>query len=126
MFEPEDKLDWEPSYGFCATSTQDNVALATALEAVRRRICAYGPQARTCDCKFGISLDGIGYSEQTGCPELREMIHRLLHRPGTFSEGAYDEFQRGYDRGTGNLSDQLRKLLDQLTDPQRFDPHRER
>lgn len=101
---------WEPSYGFCASNETDRVALAMTLEAVRRRICAYGGGNR-CDCKYGLMPDiyaevqefGIkrgeksspanplasrdfyngtktNNHEQTGCPELRELIHRLLHR----------------------------------------------
>ena len=97
--------EWEPSYGFCAYNETDAIALAMALESVRRGICAYGGGNR-CDCKYGIRPErgaeihefGIshpdkqaegrmsfyrgvtGNSEQTGCPELREIIHRLLHR----------------------------------------------
>jgi len=99
--------EWEPAYGFCATNEHDRVALAMTLEALRRRVCSYGGGNR-CDCKYGLRVDrgavvhefGItppegtptdrarsmrysgtkGNSEQTGCPELREIIHRLLHR----------------------------------------------
>lgn len=86
---------WEPLYGFCAYNETDKVALAKTLEAVRRQICAYGG-GNTCDCKYGLSVKEsvptfedrqgfniggtIGGSEQTGCPELREIINRLLHR----------------------------------------------
>lgn len=81
---------WEPRYGFCAINKTDNVALAKALEDVRRRVCAYGG-GPTCDCKYGLTVEdkpfnvgevirGYNGSEKTGCPELREMIHRLLHR----------------------------------------------
>ena len=83
-------MDWEPSYGFCAYNNTDNEVMANTLEAIRRRICAYGG-ADTCDCKYGLRAEGTQadwitdrpvqwHSEQTGCPELREMIHRLLHR----------------------------------------------
>lgn len=105
---------WEPgSYGFCAYNETERKALAQTLEALRRRVCAYGGGTR-CDCKYGLTVaddvkveragafgtsdNGIrvtrfdsktrqhvevedrGASEQTGCPELREIIHRLLHR----------------------------------------------
>lgn len=100
---------WEPSYGFCASNESDRVVLAMTLEAIRRQVCCYGGGNR-CDCKYGLMPDiyavvnefGItrgekspqrnalagrdfyngtkGNSEQTGCPELRELIHRLLHR----------------------------------------------
>lgn len=84
---------WEPSYGFCATNEHDRVELAMTLEALRRQVCCYGGGNR-CDCKYGLRPDlgadvqefGVigsktyGNSEQTGCPELREIIHRLLHR----------------------------------------------
>lgn len=80
----------EPAYGFL--HTQDKEALAKALEAVRRRICAYNmgmsmDEDRRCDCKYGLDIDklvsgevkySIG-SEQTGCPELRTVIYMLLH-----------------------------------------------
>lgn len=80
---------WEPAYGFTET---DPVALAAALEMVRRRICAYGERATTCDCKYGVGqhitggarisgITGKPYisSEATGCPELRSAIRLLLH-----------------------------------------------
>lgn len=77
--------DWEPSYGFCAGRGTSNIALAEALEAARRRVCAYNwPPYESdvrCDCKYGSSVkEKTSYgSESTGCPELREMIYRLLH-----------------------------------------------
>ena len=96
--------EWEPDYGFCAMNETDRVALAMTLEALRRQVCCYGGGNR-CDCKYGLRVergaellqfgvraaDGsdkrfngrgvtMGNSEQTGCPELREIIHRLLHR----------------------------------------------
>ena len=86
--------EWEPSYGFCAGNETDRVALAMTLEALRRQVCCYGGGNR-CDCKYGLrvergavlkdfGIEGTGVhmsnSEQTGCPELRELIHRLLHR----------------------------------------------
>lgn len=76
----------EPSYGFLNT---DRIELAKALEAVRRRICAYNmgldpSRDVRCDCKYGLSIDKIiageyQSSEQTGCPELRSVIYLLLH-----------------------------------------------
>jgi hypothetical protein len=90
MTSPPDATEaWEPAYGFCATRDRDPRELAAALELIRRRVCAYGPNAKTCDCKYGLGLrlldgDASTYSglssEQTGCPELRELIHKLLHR----------------------------------------------
>ncbi len=42
------------------------------LERVRAaNVCAYATPG--CDCKYGASLEG----EQTGCPELRELIAML-------------------------------------------------
>lgn len=102
---------WEPAYGFCAFNETDRVALAMALEALRRQVCAYGGGNR-CDCKYGMMPDiyairqefglsrgeesfepvplgrdfyrgVVAGSEQTGCPELKELIHRLLHRDRT-------------------------------------------
>ena len=82
----EQTLPWEPSYGFMKT---DRVVLAAALEMVRRRNCAYGPTSSTCDCKYGIGKHitpagemydtKVWNSEMTGCPELRSVIHMLLH-----------------------------------------------
>lgn len=58
--------------------------LIDALEEARKAVCAYGPLARTCDCKYGLVPDN-GYdwqpamlgSEQTGCPELRDLIRAI-------------------------------------------------
>lgn len=99
---------WEPSYGFCAYNETDNVTLAKTLEAIRRMLCCYGGGSR-CDCKYGLTVNEdltpvefgfvdsngvgvnrftakytVGNSEQVGCPELREVINRLLHRPESF------------------------------------------
>lgn len=60
--------------------------LIAALEAARRSVCAYGPEARTCDCKYGMfppaadaPFQGPKFlgSEETGCPELRDLIRTL-------------------------------------------------
>jgi hypothetical protein len=90
----------EPAYGFCQINSHSNEELAQALELVRRQICAYGGGNRgsgSCDCKYGASIDTatarrLEYygGEQTGCPELREVIQRLLHRPESFV-GVSDE-----------------------------------
>lgn len=63
--------------------------LINALEAARRDVCAYGPHAATCDCKYGL-MPAVGEAlssnarncshrncEHTGCPELRDEINRL-------------------------------------------------
>jgi hypothetical protein len=83
--------DWEPAYGFCASNRNSNEDLARTLEAIRRRVCAYNMGIRNedvrCDCKYGLTFDSSRRgSEETGCPELRELIHRLLHSPETFQE----------------------------------------
>jgi hypothetical protein len=85
----EAATDWEPLYGFCSVNEHSNESLARALEAIRRRICAYGGNGR-CDCKYGrdATKQQRAGSEQTGCPELVEVIHRLLHRPETFAANA--------------------------------------
>lgn len=97
---------WEGEYGFCGSNETERLALAKTLEAIRRTICTYGGTGR-CDCKYGLTVTdekpthedlgirtmrydfktrtrvpapALQYSEQTGCPELRETIHRLLHR----------------------------------------------
>lgn len=73
---------WEPSYGFTSDTAHGNVELALALEVARRKVCAYGSKGvDTCDCKYGVDTDTRSTSEKTGCPELRELINRLLHRP---------------------------------------------
>lgn len=86
----EKKFDWEPDYGFCAYNRKSNEILAAALEQLRRKICAYNMGTKDhdvrCDCKYGINTDTWAYSEKTGCPELREIIYRLLHAPESFGE----------------------------------------
>ena len=76
----------EPNYGLTAGRGTDKVALAAALEYVRRKVCCYNLSIERdvhCDCKYGLSIeDGERRSvssEQTGCPELREVIYLLLH-----------------------------------------------
>lgn len=65
----------------------DRLALASALEQVRRRVCAYGAfgTQEFCDCKYGLSADNPQprRSEATGCPELRVVIHQLLAEAGS-------------------------------------------
>ena len=45
-------------------------------------VCCYGggtwPETRFCDCKYG-GPTGQGYSETTGCPELRTIHWILTH-----------------------------------------------
>ena len=85
------KYDWEPSYGFCGLNTDPIEDLTYALELVRRRICAYNMGIRqgdvSCDCKYGINENDRSMgSEATGCPELRELINRLIHRSETLTD----------------------------------------
>lgn len=79
----KEKLDWEPAYGVVARDP-DVVGLAKTLEMVRREVCAYNLGMFNydvlCDCKYGKEEDTRSGSEQTGCPELREVIHLLLHK----------------------------------------------
>jgi hypothetical protein len=84
---------WEPSYGFCGEAATDRVELAHSLEAVRRRVCAY--MGDTCDCKYGLTTEARASSEHTGCPELRELIHRLLHRPESLAGDVSDSYSIG-------------------------------
>lgn len=73
------KMKWEPKYGFLS---EDRIRVASALEAVRRRICAYGPNAEHCDCKYGFGqslVSKVQNSEMTGCPELRSAISIVLY-----------------------------------------------
>lgn len=94
---------WEPAYGFCGVITTDRVKLAKALEAVRRRVCSYGSHgARGCDCKYGLTTTmphDPQLTEQTGCPELRELINRLLHRPNTLVPSDMDALDELLEEG---------------------------
>lgn len=52
------------------------------LELLRKQLCAYGPDAKRCDCKYrnleaASSFRTMGRGEVTGCPELRLAIKRL-------------------------------------------------
>jgi hypothetical protein len=50
--------------------------LIQAMELTRRfRVCAY--MGETCDCKYGIKGDEKPGDEQTGCPEMRDVIALL-------------------------------------------------
>ncbi|WP_157368065.1 hypothetical protein [Alloactinosynnema sp. L-07] len=86
--QPRTMPEWVTyDFGFCAFRTTSLRDLAAALEAVRRAVCAYGGDGR-CDCKYGANPSTelrVG-TERTGCPELRELIHRLLARPESLTE----------------------------------------
>lgn len=76
--EELNKLEWLPRFGF---TTNDPIKLASALEAIRRRVCCYGPEAERCDCKEGIGRSLVGGpkgGETTGCYELRSAIRLIL------------------------------------------------
>lgn len=58
-----------------------------ALELARQAVCCYAPTSRTCDCKYGLMLNGMRieipptahkcshrHCEHTGCPEIRDLI----------------------------------------------------
>lgn len=50
--------------------------LADKIEGVRSTICPYGAgEFESCDCKYGLKpgID-LSRSEQTGCPELRDIV----------------------------------------------------
>ena len=92
------RFDWESNYGFTAMNVHSNEELAATLEQLRRQVCVYGG-GDFCDCKYGLKAEGTTqdwmrargerrkwHGEQTGCPELRELIHRLLYRPETFQQ----------------------------------------
>jgi hypothetical protein len=52
--------------------------IIAGLEELRKVVCAYGPDAERCDCKFGVKYPRkYAGSEQTGCPELRQAIEYL-------------------------------------------------
>lgn len=62
------------------------IGLASALEVVRRRVCAYsdGTIDARCDCKYGVGevlTEGASiapHGEKNGCPELRDVVTFLL------------------------------------------------
>lgn len=119
---PEEIRDWEPNYGFCATRDSDPLILASALEYVRRRTCAYGPNARRCDCKQGagkaLTKGGSPDSEQTGCTELREVIHKLLHRAGPLNPSREEYLERELAderRSGGEVAEALLKRIRELS-----------
>jgi hypothetical protein len=47
--------------------------LIAGLEVLRQSLCPYRRPGHDCDCKYGVALRG----EQTGCPEVREVIGLL-------------------------------------------------
>ena len=76
-------------------AARNRQALINALETARRAVCAYGPDARTCDCKYGLVPDNghdfqpaVLHSEETGCPELRDMIHAIQAELDAAAEAA--------------------------------------
>lgn len=87
--------EWAPMVGLrfpgsvLIPGSEEAVALAAAMEVVRRRICQYSDGTRDvrCDCKFGLGAqltEGASISrhgERTGCPELRVAITALLTAP---------------------------------------------
>lgn len=82
-------FEWEPDYGYCAENLKPNRELAAALEKVRRKVCVrIDDGVNGCDCKYGGRPGDRrdSTSEKSGCPELREVINRLLRRPETFVE----------------------------------------
>jgi hypothetical protein len=123
--------DWEPRYGFCGMNLNDNEVLARSLEAIRRNVCAYGG-GDMCDCKYGRTVGDEKFggkwgdsksgtarffsSEQTGCPELREVINRLMHRPDTLGMGA-DATREAEQRGYSRAVKQFALTLEQMGDP---------
>lgn len=62
--------------------------LVKGLRNVQKRLCCYGPDAPTCNCKYGVELDSSRTSsELTGCPEVGMAI-KLLNAmdPSTFRQ----------------------------------------
>ena len=71
--------------------------LLDALEEARKRVCHYGPHARTCDCKWGLVPSGDPAEvvpvnaihcthrncEHSGCPELRDLMNRIKREQRT-------------------------------------------
>jgi hypothetical protein len=74
-----------------------------------------------CDCKYGLGVntdDRFG-SEQTGCPELTEIINRLLHRPESLS-GDVGDYADAKNKGYDLAVDQALATLNQMKDPRNF------
>lgn len=54
---------------------EERLVIYALLEDTRRRICCYARDP--CDCKYGRNTREKPGSEQTGCPELRDLISDL-------------------------------------------------
>jgi len=63
--------------------------LFRALKLVQLKICAYR-SAIFCDCKYGITEKTMRNGEQTGCPEVRELIAML----SVMTDQEFDEIQK--------------------------------
>ena len=83
------------------------------LENLRKAICGYGPNAPTCDCKYGGSR--IAHSEQTGCPEVRVAIGVLTQ----LSDIEYYNTCRKF--GGIHLEAKDGKLVDMGSRPRKYD-----
>jgi hypothetical protein len=51
-------------------------SIATKLNSFRQQqICVYGAdENERCDCKYGINVNSRALGEQTGCPEMRDIV----------------------------------------------------
>jgi hypothetical protein len=82
--------------------------LVRSLETLRRGLCAYGPTAVTCDCKFlDIPPDKPRNNEQTGCCEIRQAI-RII----TDQRESVLLTERLMDESAANTLAQIRRILD--------------
>ena len=71
-----------PSLADLGMFTVDPQQVIEVLKRIQHDACAYGTtdgDGRTCDCKFGGNYleKGNSWTEQTGCPELRQAIRTL-------------------------------------------------
>ncbi len=77
------------------------------IEATRKRICGY--TGSHCDCKYGLEVNQDEMSskfyrgEQTGCPELRDILVILEYIP----QAAWDKAIRDMNK---NLNEKWRSL----------------
>ncbi len=147
--DERERVGWEPSYGFTGSNLTEVLALARTLEAVRRQVCCYGGGNRCdCkyglsvrdtreDAEFGMrdkDIVGSRYdfetkqqveasagpgSEQTGCPELRELINRLLHRAESLSGGTVN-YRAAINKGYDLALNHVQSSLDTLKNPNNF------
>jgi len=84
--------------------TRDRDTLLEAITRMQKKACGYN--STPCDCKYGAS----GAGEQTGCPELRNVILLLQN----MTDGQYDFIVGGAEgkpRVQNEQKDELLKIM---------------